>query len=107
DDITDCPKGIIITSHLNEQISFTFFKHQVKSTNVYTAYHEMNLYKNESLFIQVNFPFCTHNELYQAIIENNIKAKSAMIEATKELLQQSIKQISTKFIRNEYKHERK
>lgn len=101
DDITDCPKGIIITSHLNEQISFTFFKHQVKTNNVYTAYHEMNLYKNESLFIQVNFPFCTHNELYQAVIEDNIEAKSAMMDATEEILQQTIQQNRQEFLEKE------
>ena len=101
DDITDCPKGIIITSHLNDQISFIFFKHQVKTNNVYTAYHEMNLYKDESLFIQVNFPFCTHNELYQSVIEDNMEVKSAILESTEEILQQTIQQSREEFLEKE------
>ena len=101
DDITDCPKGIIITSHLNEQISFTFFKNHVKTSNVYTAYHEMNLHKNEALFIQVNFPFCTHNELYQAVIEDGVEVKSALTESTEEILHQTIQQDRQTFLKNQ------
>lgn len=101
DDITDCPKGIIITSHLNEQISFTFFKSHVKSNNVYTAYHEMHLHKNEHIFIQVNFPFCTHNELYQSVIEDNMEVKSIMIEKAEEILHQTIQQNRQEFLKKE------
>lgn len=101
DDITDCPKGIIITSHLNEQISFQFFKGNVRTDDVYTAYHEMNLYQEESIFIQINFPFCSQNSLYQAVIEDDVYAKTNIKFTTEKLLNHTLKQGRREFIMKE------
>src|SRR5699024_12642688 len=59
------------------------------------------LFPYTTLFRSVNFPFCTHNELYQAVIEDNIETKSAMMDATEEILQQTIQQNRQEFLEKE------
>lgn len=65
----DCPKGIIISKQPTEQFSFIFFKGNVSTEDVYTAYHEVHLYKYEKMFIQMNFPGSKQNLLYQSVLE--------------------------------------
>lgn len=101
DDITDCPKGIIITSHLNEQITFQFFKGKVRTDNVYTAYHEMNLYQEEPIFIQITFPFCSQNSLYQEVIEDDVQTKLDIKSTTEKILNQTLKQGRREFLMKE------
>lgn len=104
DDISDCPKGIIITTHLNEQMNFTFFKGNVKTNNVYTAYHEMHLYSEDPIYIQVNFPFCTHNELYQTVIVDNQEAKVDMKETTENILKYTLQKDRKQFLKQQINH---
>ena len=104
DDITDCPKGIIITSHLNEQITFQFFKGNVHTDNVYTAYHEMNLYQNEPFFIQVIFPFCAHNTLYQDVIVDDGQMQLEIKKTTADILDYTLKQGRRVFLKKQIDH---
>lgn len=101
DDITDCPKGIIITSHLNDQITFRFFKGSVQTEDVYTAYHEMNLYQNEPIFIQMTFPFCSHNKFYQDVIEDDTQTQREIKTTTEELLNKMLQQGRDTFLKKE------
>jgi|SRR5699024_10685624 len=101
DDITDCPKGMIITSHLNEQIYFQFFKGKVRSDDVYTAYHEINLYREEPMFIQINFPFCNENNLYQAVIEDEILLQPDVTSYTENMLNNILTQSRTDFLQEQ------
>lgn len=101
DDITDCPRGIIMTSHLNEQIFFQFFKGKVRSENVYTAYHEMNLYQDEPMYFQINFPFCNENKLYQAVIEDDVLFQQDIKSSTDDVLSYTLKQNRREFLKKE------
>lgn len=61
------PKGIVIST-MPEDEPFIFFKGAVESRNVYTAYHELQLYDNEPFYIQIRFPHIEKNRLYQMIL---------------------------------------
>src|SRR5690625_3045213 len=67
--IENCPKGIIISTQTFADLSFLFFKGSVQTTDVYTAYHEFNLYNEEKLYIQVNFI----QQIYHTIYEDFLK----------------------------------
>src|SRR5690625_5246986 len=67
--IEDCPKGIIISTQTMDDLSFKFFKGSVETSDVYTAYHELNLYHEEKFYIKVNFPHKHYHPLYRAVLE--------------------------------------
>ncbi|MEI3610781.1 YpiB family protein [Pseudogracilibacillus sp. SO30301A] len=66
-----CPKGIIIST-LEEDRNFLFFKGNVRTNDVYTAYHELHLYHEEAFYIQINFPEKNSHPLYKAVIEEEL-----------------------------------
>ena len=65
--IDSSPKGFVIST-LPEDELFLFFKGQVRSDNVYTAYHELQLYDDELFFVQIKFPAMERNRLYQMLL---------------------------------------
>lgn len=67
--IHDCPKGVKISIGELDEVTFLFFKGKVTSRDVYTAYHELHLYRNERLFFNIDFPEKQWNALYHAVIE--------------------------------------
>src|SRR5699024_4642980 len=85
--IEDCPKGIIMTKGQSETFTFTFFKGNVSTEDVYTAYHEIHLYQQENLFIQVNFPENEYHAFYQAVLEADEAFQQYAKETTEELLE--------------------
>ncbi|HLR71890.1 MAG TPA: YpiB family protein [Pseudogracilibacillus sp.] len=68
-DITYCPKGIIISTQALNNLSFLFFKGHVQTNDVYTAYHELHLYDEEACYIQINLPIHEQNYLFEAVLE--------------------------------------
>lgn len=67
DQIEASPKGIVIST-IPEDDPFIFFKGVVQSDNVYTAYHELQLYDDEPFYVQVKFPQIEKNRLYQMLL---------------------------------------
>lgn len=67
DHIEASPKGIVISTIPDDQL-FTFFKGAVQSDNVYTAYHELQLYDDEPFYVQIKFPHIEKNRLYQMLL---------------------------------------
>ena len=63
-DIDEYPKGMLIST-LQDERPFLFKKGSVTTENVYTAFHELHLYEQEQIFLQVNFPQADSNRLYQ------------------------------------------
>lgn len=67
ENIDSSPKGMIISTVPGDE-PFIFFKGSVQSDNVYTAYHELQLYDNEPLYVQIKFPSIEKNKLYQMLL---------------------------------------
>lgn len=68
------PKGIIISTIPGDE-PFLFFKGAVQSDNVYTAYHELQLYDDEPFYIQIKSPNIKNNRLYQMLLREEKTAK--------------------------------
>lgn len=67
DKIDSSPKGIIISTLPGDE-PFIFFKGNVQSDNIYTAYHELQLYNDEPLYVKIKFPSAETNRLYQMLL---------------------------------------
>jgi len=67
DNIDESPKGMIISTFPEDE-PFIFFKGSIKTDNVYTAYHELQLHDNEPFYVQIKFPSVEHNRLYQLLL---------------------------------------
>src|SRR5699024_3612267 len=80
EEIHKCPKGIEISIDENNDVQFLFFKGKIKTKDVYTAYHELHLYRNETLFFYLDFPDKQWSILYLDVIEAD---KSVLKEAEK------------------------
>lgn len=87
-DIEHCPKGIIITSSGIQSLSFLFFKGGVYTEDVYTAYHELQLYREEAFFIKVNLPNIYDHRLYHALLEDDMMEKEKDEKIADQLLSQ-------------------
>lgn len=100
-DIEYCPKGIIISASHSKEISFLFFKGNVQTEDVYTAYHELQLYQDEAIYFQVNFPRSEGNELYQSVLEDDISVLQQTKIVTEELLSHSLLVGKKRFLEKE------
>lgn len=100
-DIQYCPKGIILRASEQDEITFTFYKGNVQTNNVYTAYHERQLYRDEALFIQIDFPGKHNNKLYRAVLEDEISFKQEIRVMTEQILTHSLQEGKKKYIEEE------
>ena len=82
-----CPKGIsIAVDQLAINTDFIFFKGNVKTKDVFTAYHELQLYKHEVCFIRIDFPGKYENSLYSSVIEADESMKEEIRLQTNDLI---------------------
>lgn len=87
DQVKNCPKGISIAiDHTSIDADFLFFKGNVKTKDVFTAYHELQLYKHETCFIHIDFPGKYENALYSSVIEADEQLTEEIRVTTNELI---------------------
>lgn len=67
ENIEASPKGMIISTMPGEK-PFLFFKGSIKTENVYTAYHELQLHEDEPFYVKIKFPSIEKNRLYQMLL---------------------------------------
>lgn len=101
DDIEYCPKGVIVDVVDGEQMNFRFFKDHVTTTDVYTAYHELQLYRHDSFYMKVKFHDGHRPKLYDKVIENELSYDCNIKETTDDLLQYLLEEGKDKFIKDE------
>jgi uncharacterized protein YpiB (UPF0302 family) len=66
-----CPKAIIMSSECVDGISFQFFKKHAMTTEPEKSFHDIRLYREEELYIQLNFKRAISNPEYAAVLEEN------------------------------------
>lgn len=70
--VSNYPKGIVLSTNCSEKISFLFHKRHLFSTEVDRAFHEIRFHRNEPMFIQINFSESKTNPLYQQILSDDL-----------------------------------
>lgn len=101
DKIQYCPKGMILDVKSKEDVSFCFFKEHVQTDDVYTAYHEINLYHQEAFFIQIQFSQGDRPHLYDIVVENNQSYDYDLKQETENLLTYLLTTGKEKYVREE------
>src|SRR5699024_8787945 len=86
-DIEHCPKGMIVSTSGVSGLSFLFFKGGVYTEDVYTAYHELQLYREEAFYIKVNLPEFFQNSLYYSLLEDEQKERENDSELANDMLE--------------------
>lgn len=101
DTIQYCPKGIILNVMRGKHVSFCFFKEHIQTEDVYTAYHELNLYHQEAFFIHIQFPNDARPELYETVLENNQSYDYDIKQETENLLNYLLASGKEKYVKQE------
>lgn len=66
-----CPKAIIMSSRCVESISFQFFKKHLMTTEPEKSFHDIRLFRDEPLYIQLHFKHARTSPRYAAVLEEN------------------------------------
>lgn len=88
DSLEGCHKGIFMTFEGALGVRFLFFKGHIKTRDVYTAFHELQLHKDETYYIAVDFPNKDSNLLYKSVMEADDAEKEHMAQVAEDLLGQ-------------------
>lgn len=51
-----CPRAMVISTTKSESIPFRFYKGNLMTADAEKAFHDLRLYENEKMYIQLNFP---------------------------------------------------
>lgn len=71
-DITNCPRGIVISTKCsNDDVDFLFIKQQVKTHDPDKAFHDIRLHQSEPIFVKLNFFNCNKSPIYASVLEEN------------------------------------
>lgn len=84
--LKDHHKGIWMGKENSHGFSFLFTKGKIKTEDIYTAYHDLQLHPEEPLFMQLEFQESIHTKLYRTVIEPERKFKQQLQERTDQFL---------------------
>ncbi len=66
-----CPRAIVMSSVDSNGVPFRFYKGNIMTSDAEKSFHDLRLYPNEDMYIQLNFPNVPPNQLYLAVLEEN------------------------------------
>ncbi|QPC46689.1 ReoY family proteolytic degradation factor [Mangrovibacillus cuniculi] len=66
-----CPRSIIMSTHCVDEIPFRFYKENVMTTDAEKSFHDIRLYKEDDIYIQLNFRSASACYQFAAVLEDN------------------------------------
>lgn len=66
-----CPRAMVMSSTESESIPFRFYKGNIMTADAEKSFHDLRLYKNEKMYIQLNFPNSHTCPNYASVREEN------------------------------------
>lgn len=69
--IKECPRAAIISSECSDNIPLLFCKKSITTTDAEIFFHDIRLYKEDELYVQLNFEDSIQNPLYVNVLEDN------------------------------------
>lgn len=66
-----CPKAIIMSTRCTQDVPFQYFKKHVMTVEPEKAFHDIRLYREEALYIQLNFKNYHLDPELAAVLEEN------------------------------------
>lgn len=66
-----CPRAMIMSTTESESIPFRFYKGNIMTADAEKSFHDLRLYENEKMYIQLNFPNNHTCANYASVREEN------------------------------------
>lgn len=66
-----CPRAIVMSSVDSNGVPFRFYKGNIMTSDAEKSFHDLRLFPNESMYIQLNFPNIPPSRQYLAVLEEN------------------------------------
>ena len=89
-----CPRAMVISTTKSESIPFRFYKGNLMTADAEKSFHDLRLYEDEKMYIQLNFPdshSCPH---YASVWEENpfLPSYLQVSEADRRIAQQLVEE---------------
>lgn len=97
-------KGLKIVVKDGQSLEFYFKKGLVKSHDIYTAFHELQMNKDEAFYLQIDLPQEDRNQLLYTVLEMNATEKQQLAKETKRYLNQLTKAHQKKQLKEKINH---
>lgn len=100
-----CPRAMVISTTKSESIPFRFYKGNLMTADAEKSFHDLRLYENEKMYIQLNFPnshSCPH---YASVREENpflpsyLQVSEADKKLARKLVEESIVTMTEEMLR--------
>ena len=66
-----CPRAMVISTTESESIPFRFYKGSLMTADAEKSFHDLRLYPEEKMFVQLNFPNSHTCSRYASVREEN------------------------------------
>ncbi|HET7657453.1 MAG TPA: ReoY family proteolytic degradation factor [Bacillales bacterium] len=99
-----CPKAIIMSTRCTQDVPFQYFKKHVMTVEPEKAFHDIRLYREEALYIQMNFKNHHTSPELAAVLEENPYYDEQISDTYSELADNVIHESEKQFERNHLLH---
>ncbi len=89
-----CPRAMVISTTKSESIPFRFYKGNLMTADAEKAFHDLRLYENDKMYIQLNFPKNNVCPDYASVREENpfLPSYLQVSEADKKIAEQLVEE---------------
>ncbi|HEU5138887.1 MAG TPA: ReoY family proteolytic degradation factor [Bacillales bacterium] len=95
-----CPKAIIMSTRCTQDVPFQYFKKHVMTVEPEKAFHDIRMFRNEPLYIQINFKDYHISPEYAAVLEENPFYDEQISETYSEMAKEVIRKAEKDFERS-------
>lgn len=71
DEVQYCPRALVMSTTKTDSIPFRFYKGNIMTVDAEKSFHDLRLYENEKMYIQLNFPNSHSCPIYAGVREEN------------------------------------
>lgn len=102
-----CPRAMVISTTKSESIPFRFYKGNLMTADAEKAFHDLRLYEDEKMYIQLNFPKNNLCPNYASVREENpflpsyLQVSEADKKIAEQLVEESIEKMTEEMLRRE------
>ncbi|HET7629276.1 MAG TPA: ReoY family proteolytic degradation factor [Bacillales bacterium] len=96
-----CPKAIIMSARCTQDVPFQYFKQHVMTVDPEKAFHDIRMFRNEPLYIQLNFKNHHLCPEYAAVLEENPHYEEQISDVYADIAESVILDAKKKFEQND------
>ncbi|MBM7645280.1 uncharacterized protein YpiB (UPF0302 family) [Scopulibacillus daqui] len=97
DNVSGCPRSMVISEKSVKNISFEYRKHHVKTDDPEKAFHDIRLNQEETIYVQINFSSPYSYPEYVAVLEDNPYHQPDLHDKYGEIADKVITHVETTF----------